>query len=378
MKKKGKVLVIKIGTTSLTKGTHSLCKQEMLRFVEELVSLREEGHQVLLVTSGAIAAGRELLGNPKVERSLPSKQMFASVGQSYLMNLWSELFALFKIHVGQILLTREDFNDRQRYLNIRSTLSSLLSQQVIPIINENDTVATDEIKVGDNDTLSALVASLIAADQLILLTDQPGLYTANPDTDPKAELIPVVKKIDDSIRALAGGTRKTLGLGTGGMGSKVQAAYLASQNGIPTLITSLSTPHLLKEIVQGKKVGTLFLAETSFRESHKRWLISKKPQGILFLDQGAQKHVCQHGASLLPVGIAKIEGSFSRGATLELRSLTNQQLAVGISNYSSEEIQQLLGIQSEMIEEILGYSYGEEVIHRDQMALLHYESLSSN
>lgn len=360
-------LVIKLGTSTLTQGTKQLSRRYMLEMARQIIHLREEGKQVILVTSGAVAAGRELLGHPTVESHWPSKQMFASAGQGRLMQIWADLFALFNVHVGQLLLTRGDFSNRERYLNIRDTLHCLLKHEVLPIINENDTVATKNIRVGDNDNLAALIANLVAADRLILLTDQQGLYTADPRQNPTATLIPVVKHIDDSILNLAGGSSPSLGLGTGGMITKVQAAQLASQSGTSTIIASSATPNVLIEIAEGKSLGTLFQAETTPRESRKRWLLSEKHQGIIHIDEGATQKLSYAGASLLGVGIIRTTGQFERGSIVQLQSPSQQPIAVGMVNYGNQEIQKLLGSHSKHIEDILGYSHGSEIIHRDNM-----------
>ncbi|MFI0435475.1 MAG: glutamate 5-kinase [Parachlamydiaceae bacterium] len=367
--------VIKLGTSTLTEGTKKLSRRSMLEMARQIVYLREEGKQVILVTSGAVAAGRELLGHPTVERYWPSKQMFASVGQGRLMQMWADLFALFNVNVGQLLLTRDDFSNRERYLNIRDTLDCLLKHNVLPIINENDTVATKNIRVGDNDNLAALIANLIAADRLILLTDQQGLYTADPRQNPDATLIPLVKHINDAILNLAGGSSASLGLGTGGMVTKVQAAQLASQTGTSTIIASSSIPNALIEIAQGQSLGTLFVAETTRRESRKRWLLSEKSQGTILIDEGAAYKLRHDGASLLAVGIMQIAGSFERGAIVQLMSPGNELIAVGMVNYGNQEIQKLLGSHSKHIEDILGYSYGSEIIHRDNMTRIKTRAL---
>lgn len=367
---KAQKVVVKMGTSTLTRGTKTLSRKGMLDLVRQMALLHEEGHQIVLVSSGAIAAGREVLDHPSLSRTLPSKQMFAAVGQRKLMEVWAELFGLYEIPVGQLLLTREDFTDRQRYLNIRNTLAALLQHRVIPIINENDTVATEEIKVGDNDTLSALVSNMIYADLLILLTDQQGLYTADPRVCSDAQLIPLVERIDDSTRALAGGSSKVLGLGTGGMITKIEAAYLASHSGTPTVIASSSLPDVLADIIKGQPIGTRFLAQTTPKESRKRWLISKKVQGFLYVDEGASQRLSKKGASLLSVGITKVKQTFERGAIVQICSAKEKPLAIGIVNYSSAEIEKILGVKSIQIELHLGYTYGPEVIHRDNMVLL--------
>jgi len=345
----------------------------MLEIVRQIALLHEQGKQVVIVTSGAVAAGREVLRHPTVERHLPSKQMFAAVGQGRLMQIWAELFALFDIHVGQLLLTRGDFSNRKRYLNIRDTLVCLLSHRVLPVINENDTVATKEIRVGDNDNLAALVANLIAADRLILLTDQQGLYTADPRYNSEAKLISVVKHINEGIFNLAKGPAAGLGLGTGGMATKIEAAQLAARSGTPTIIASANHPDILNEIVAGKQIGTLFLAETNAKESRKRWLLSEKAQGMIHVDAGAAKKLSTSGASLLPIGITKTNHSYERGAVVQLIAPNGQAVAIGITNYGSCDIEKLIGIHSKHIEDILGYTYGPEVIHRDNLARIQQE-----
>ena len=361
-------IVVKVGTSTLTNGTKNLSRRAMLDIARQIAELHENGKQVILVTSGAVAAGREILRNPKEEHAMPFKQMLAAVGQVRLMQIWSELIGVYDIPVGQVLMTRSDFSNRQRYLNVRDTLQSLLHHRVIPIINENDTVATEEIKVGDNDNLSALVSNLIAADLLILLTDQQGLYTADPRYTPDAKLIQTVEHIDESIFALAGGS--TTGLGTGGMSTKIQAAKLAAQSGTATIIASAKVPDVLSQISNGQQIGTKFLVEISPKESRKRWLLSEKSQGSIFLDKGAEQHVRNQGASLLPAGITGTDSTFDRGAIIRLFSQDKAPIGVGISNYSSQEIQKIQGMKSDLIESKLGYTYGDEVVHRDDMVIL--------
>lgn len=369
-----KKIVVKFGTSALTCGTKKLSRRHILEFVRQIAQLHETGTQVVIVTSGGIAAGREIITNAIVDRTVPLKRMFAAVGQGRLMQVWSEMFALFEIVVGQVLLVRDDFSDRIRYLNMRDTLSSLLAHRIIPIINENDAVATEKIKVGDNDNLSALVANLISADLLVLLTDQEGLYTADPRHHPDASLIKVIEDIDDSVRALAGGASKA-GLGTGGMITKVEAAYLATQSGTPTAIVSAWTPNILPDVVQGISHGTLFLAKTTPRENRKRWLLSKKCEGVIEIDKGAERKLCNAGASLLAVGIKKTISPFDRGSIVKIVSEEGTPLAVGMTNYSSKEIQMLIGAKSAKIESLLGYSYGTEIVHRDNMTFLKSKGL---
>lgn len=360
-----KRIVVKVGTSTLTQGGKKLSNAFMLELARQLAHLHTEGNQVILVTSGAIAAGRELLQHPTIDRSLPSKQMFSAIGQVQLMQTWTLLFSQFNIHVGQLLLTREDLSNRKRYLNARDTINCLLQHKVVPIINENDSVATKEIRVGDNDNLAALVANLIGADMLILLTDQQGLYTADPRLNPEAELISVVKHIDDQIFALAKGSSSALG--TGGMTTKLEAAQKASQCGTQTFIASSALPNVLIDISAGKKIGTLFQTEITPQESRKRWLLSEKRQGVIHVDEGAAAKILQHGASLLPSGITRTSHSFERGAIIHIEGPSNKPLAAGITNYGNEEIRQLIGVHSDRIEDVLGYSYGLEIVHRTNM-----------
>lgn len=365
-----KRVVIKLGTSTLTKGTKQLSRHVMLEMARQAFALYEKGLDVVIVTSGAVAAGREILQFPKLDPLLPNKQMLASVGQVHLMHIWKEMFAIFGVAVGQVLLTRSDFTNRNRYLNMRDTFSCLLKHRVIPIINENDTVATEEVKVGDNDNLSAHVANLIAADLLILLTDQQGLFTADPRSNPDATLISEVAEIDDTIVALAGGAAKALGLGTGGMMTKIEAARLATQGGIPALIASSAISDVLIKIYSGEKIGTYFKAPTTPRESRKRWLLSEKPQGCIDIDLGACNKLLKDGASLLAVGVKKVTMPFERGSIIQINSLENKPIAIGITNYSSQDIEKIMGKQSDEIEKVLSYSYGDAIIHRDNMVVV--------
>lgn len=372
---KTKKIVVKVGTSTLTQGEKKLSQKYMLELTRQLATLHERGNQIVLVTSGAIAAGRELLQHPIVDRGLPSKQMFSAIGQVQLMHIWSHLFSLYEIHVGQILLTRDDLSNRKRYLNARDTLSCLLQHQVIPVINENDSVATKEIRVGDNDNLAALVANVIGADLLLLLTDQKGLYTADPRMNPKAELISVVKHIDEAIFSLARGSSTTLG--TGGMTTKLEAAKKATQCGTPTVIASSAIPNVVIDICEGKQIGTSFLTDVTPQESRKRWLLAEKMQGSIHIDAGAVAKISEHGASLLPSGITQTSQVFDRGAIVHLVGPSAKPIAVGITNYSSQEIQKLIGMHSNQIEDILGYSYGVEIIHRSDMTRIKSKEESS-
>lgn len=254
-------IVIKLGTSSLTNGTKQLSRPHMVEFARQISRLHEEGHEVVLVCSGAIAAGREMLPHTKLGTSLPPKQMLASVGQVRLMQIWTELFGIYGVLISQILLIRSDFSDEKRYLNAQNTFNALLSHRVLPIVNENDTVATEEITVGDNDNLSALVAKLIEADLLMLLTDQEGLYTADPRKDPNATLISNVETIDANILSLGTGSSHPEGLGRGGMATKIEAARLATQSGTKTAIVGYWVNNAILDIAAGKTLGTQFSAQ---------------------------------------------------------------------------------------------------------------------
>jgi glutamate 5-kinase len=361
-------IVVKLGTSVLTNNTRQLNRQRMLEIVQQVAGLYQQGYEMVVVSSGAMAAGRERLGFPDLGRSVPARQMLSAVGQGRLLHLYSQLFDLFEIVVGQVLLTRDDLGNRTRYLNARDTLTTLIERRIIPIINENDTTATHEIKVGDNDNLSAMVASLLEADLLVILTDQPGLFTADPRQDSSARLIPQVAHIDEATWALAGGT--ATGLGTGGMVTKIQAAQLAGRSGVATIIASGSEPNVLARIISGEGLGTRFEAVNSHLEGRKRWLLAEKPRGTVIVDAGAAKKLLKGGASLLPVGVTDVESNFERGEALAVVAPDGVKIAHGLTNYASGELRKLRGAQSGQIVEILGYTYGDAVIHRNNMVLL--------
>jgi glutamate 5-kinase len=361
-------LVVKLGTSTLTGGTRALHRQRMLEIVQQVARLHQAGHEMVVVSSGAVTAGRERLGFPDLGRSLPAKQMLSAVGQGRLMHLYSQLFDLFDIAVGQVLLTRDDLADRARYLNIRDTLQTLIERRIIPIINENDTTATHEIRVGDNDNLSALVANLLEANLLLILTDQPGLFTADPRTDSAARLIPQVARIDEQVVALAGGAGS--GIGTGGMATKIQAAQLASRSGVTTIIASGKEPDVLTRIAAGEALGTRFEPVVSHLESRKRWLLADHPRGHLTVDAGAAAKLLKGGASLLPVGVTAVTGEFERGETVAVHAPDSRAIAHGLSSYSSADAARLCGVKSAQIAEILGYTYGDALIHRNNLVVL--------
>lgn len=371
-----RTIVVKVGTSTLTQATRHLSKPIMLEIVRQVATLHHEGHRMILVTSGAMAAGREQLKQNGFPAFLPVKQMLCAVGQSQLMRLYSDLFGLYEVQVGQVLVTGDDLRrNRTRYLNARDTLNTLLAYQIVPIINENDTVAVDEIKVGDNDNLSALIASIVNADLLLLLTDREGLYDKDPRQFPDAKRVEVVTQINDTIRSSANG-HSSSGLGIGGMQTKIQAAELAGRSGIETVIGNGSTRDIILRIVNGESLGTRFLPSAPRVESRKRWLLSEPAQGKLMVDSGAVKVLFKNGASLLPVGVRQVEGQFPRGAIVAVEDFDGNKLAHGLTNYDSDELRRLCGVKSDQIEVVLGYTYGDEAVHRDNLALLQREKIN--
>jgi len=358
-------VVVKVGTSTLTNGGRTLSRPTMLDICQQVVQLREQGHQVILVCSGSVAAGREVLGKQNIASTVSTRQMLSSVGQVRLMHTWAELFGIYHHTVGQVLLGRGDCTHRRRYLNVRDTLESLLTHGVIPIINENDPVATEELCFGDNDNLAALVANLIGGDLLILVTDQEGLFTGDPRTDPQAQLIPHLDTVSEKImRSVPPNTRSELG--TGGMWTKLEAAKLASESGTPTIISSLKQPQLLLRAVKGDTVGTR-IAATTKREGRKRWLLTERSAGTLHIDGGAAHNIRTQGASLLPVGIRLVKGHFERGAIIDVQDPQGKICARGVASYGSEEIQRIQGRKTSEHEAELGYSRGDAVVHRDNM-----------
>jgi len=362
-------LVIKLGTSTLTAGGAQLNPARMVELVRQMAHLRQMGHQVILVSSGAMAAGRAALNFPQLPRHIPKKQMLAAIGQPRLMALYEQLFTLYAVTVAQVLLTRADLADRRRYLNSRNTLAALLEQNVIPIINENDTVATEEIRVGDNDNLSALVANLANADLLILLTDQTGLFTADPRRSADAQLVGEVRgEIPEALWEAAGGAANSLG--TGGMVTKLQAADLARRSGCAVVIANGSEREILPRVVTGEPIGTRFHPLVSAIESRKRYILSSgRAAGSVVVDDGAAKAL-RTGSSLLPVGMSAVEGSFERGDTVRVLDAAGHELARGLVNYAAADLTRLCRRHSAEIESILGYDYGDEVIHRDDLVLL--------
>lgn len=362
-------LVIKIGTSTLTAGTNRLSPPALVDLARQIANLRTAGNEVVLVTSGAVATGREALGFPQLPKDIPAKQMLAAVGQPRLIAVYERIFALYGITVAQVLLTRADLDNRRSYLNARNTLSALLSHHLLPIVNENDTVATEEIRVGDNDNLSKLVANLIEADMLIPLTYQPGLFTADPRHDPAARLIRDVltDEIPPSLWVAARGMSS--GVGTGGMVTKLQAADLARRSGTTVIVAQGSDPEVLTRLAAGEHIGTRFRALDSAIDSRRRFLLAGSAAGCLAVDDGAAQAL-RRGGSLLPVGVAAVEGNFERGDTVRVLDSSGRELARGMVNYRAADLSRLLRRHSDDIEGLLGYHYGDEAIHHNDLVLL--------
>ena len=363
-----KRLVVKVGTNTLTAGGESLRRPRMIEMVRQVARLVQEGHEVALVSSGAIVAGREALQVGRDGKDIPFKQVLAAVGQVRLMQIWDQLFSLYEVTVAQTLLTRADLADRQRYLNARNTLLALLDRHVVPIINENDVVAVEEIKIGDNDNLSALVANLIDADLLILLTDQAGLYTADPRRDASATLITEVPVISEEIVALAAGAGTVRG--TGGMLTKVQAARVATESGVTVLVADGATENVLIRAAAGDSVGTRFPTSRTGLESRKRWILAGLAgRAIARIDAGAAVAL-KRGRSLLPAGVVEVKGPFDRGDSVNIVGPDGKTLGCGVVNYSASDLGRIKGCRSSQIAPLLGYHYGDEAIHRNNVVML--------
>ncbi len=363
-----KRLVVKVGTNTLTGGEDHLDRLAMMGVVRQIARLVRDGHQVALVSSGAIVAGRQALAVSRNGKDIPFKQVLAAVGQTRLMQMWDELFSKEDLLVAQTLLTRTDLADRQGYLNSRNTLLALLERQVVPVINENDVVATEEIKIGDNDNLSALVANLIDADLLILLTDQAGLYTADPRQNKAATLITEVPVISDDIMALAAGAGTARG--TGGMFTKLQAARLATESGVTVLVAGGTTEDILVRAVSGDAVGTRFPSNRTRMESRKRWILSGLAgKAAAHIDAGAVTALGR-GRSLLPAGLVNVRGPFDRGDSVNIVGPEGRSIGCGVANYSSADLERIKGCRSAEIGQILGYNFGDEVIHRNNVVML--------
>ena len=365
-------IVAKFGTSLLTGGTDRLDEDIMSRLVSQVAKLHQQGLEILIVSSGAIASGRHKLGLTKELRGIPFKQVLAAVGQSRLMYVYEQLFGQHNITVAQALLTKSDLSDRAGYLNARNTLLALLELRVMCVVNENDVVAVDEIqeaKFGDNDNLSAMVANLVDADLLLILTDTAGLYTADPHCYPDAQLIPQVDRIDAGITRLAADTPS--GLGTGGMITKIEAAKLATASGITVVMADGREPDVILRLAAAEAIGTCFWPLTDKLESRKRWMVSYlSTRSRLIVDSGAARALRKQKRSLLATGIKEVEGKFQRGDVVTIYDHKGSILGCGISNYSSADIDAIKGEHSRKIATLLGYDYGAEIVHRNNLVVL--------
>ena len=374
-------VVAKFGTALLTSGTSSLDTKMMAALAKQVAHLRADGVEVIVVSSGAIAAGRERLGLGDERRDIPFRQVLASVGQSHLMQTYDRLFAGHGIVVGQTLLTRRDLSDRLGYLNARNTLLALVDAGAVPIVNENDVVAVEEIEgalIGDNDNLSALVANLVDADLLAILTDTGGLHTADPRRDPDATLVERVERITPEIERLADDSGTPHGVG--GMITKLQAAKLATAGGANVVIANgherdalerLAGGDALERLVKGETIGTLFPAASDRVESRKRWMLAGlSARGKIVVDAGAAKALTAQGKSLLPAGVRDVTGPFERGDAVSICEEQGRRIAIGITNYGHEDASAIRGVRSDRIEELLGHEYGAELVHRNNLVVL--------
>lgn len=360
--------VVKIGSALLTNDGQGLDQLAMASWVAQMVALKEEGIELVLVSSGAVAEGMVRMGLSVRPDTIPALQACAAIGQMGLVQAYESHFRGHGVQTAQVLLTHDDLADRQRYLNARSTLRTLMSWGVLAVINENDTVATDEIRFGDNDTLAALVANLVEAEALIILTDQEGMFDRDPRQNPDAVMLPEVQAMDERLLTMAGGGGL---LGRGGMVTKVRAARLAARSGCATVIASGRGEDILVRLKQGEALGTLLLPEQDRLAARKQWLAGHlQHAGRLVLDAGAVKALREGGRSLLPVGVRQVEGAFQRGEAVACVDEQGQSVAVGLVNYSAEETRRIAGHASERIEALLGYADAPELIHRDNMVLV--------
>ena len=366
-------LVVKCGTNVLTAGSERLDRDVMATIAAQIAAVRELGCEVILVTSGAIAAGRARLGQrASGPQHLTRRQVLAAVGQAQLFSYWDELLAGHGVTTAQALLTRGDLADRQGYLNARNTLLALLELGVVPIVNENDVVSIEEIQdaaIGDNDNLSAQVANLVDADLLLILTDTAGLYTADPATDPDARLIEHVDHIGPAIEEAAAGQAGQRG--TGGMATKIEAARLATQSGAHVVIADGREPDVAPRAVRGEAVGTHFLPTVDRLESRRRFMLSRlRERGRITVDEGAARALVRDGKSLLPAGIVSASGDFARGDVVRVETREGEHIASGTTNYAAGDVARIRGLHSDRIEEALGYDYGDEVMHRNNLVLV--------
>jgi glutamate 5-kinase len=362
-----KRVVIKIGSGVIS-NTAGLEKSQIEAIAKDVCGLLDRDLEVIIVSSGAVAAGKGQLGIVGRPQTIPQKQAAAAIGQTRIIRDYKETFQGLNYNVAQVLLTRDDLSNRRRYLNARNTVMTLLEYGVTPIVNENDTVVVEEIRFGDNDNLSALVTTLVEADLLIILSDVDGFYDRDPTDDPTAQLIPIIERVTPDIEALGGNSNGDLG--TGGMSTKLKAAKRAALSGVGTLIVNGRTPDILNRIFAGEEVGSYFLPAQSKLTAKKHWIaFSKKPRGKLLVDEGGQRAIVKTGKSLLPSGICGVEGGFERGDAVRLCNRDGEEFARGVISYSLAETLQIMGKQCAEIKETLGYKYRDEVVSRDNLVL---------
>lgn len=365
---KAKRIVVKIGSSLLTAGGKGLNKTAIADWVAQMANIDLQGKEVLLVSSGAVAEGVSKLGLQQRPNTLHELQAAASVGQMGLAQVFENNFQLHKLHSAQVLLTHDDLSDRQRYLNARSTLLTLLDFGVVPVINENDAVATDEIRFGDNDTLAALVANLVEAELLIILTDQAGLFDSDPSINSAAQLIPNISVNDKLLDEVAGESRS--GLGRGGMYTKVRAARLAARSGAATVIVSGSADNIIESVISGDEIGTYLIPDVEPLAARKQWLAGQlQIRGQLVLDAGAINSLINAGKSLLAVGVKSVSGEFSRGDLVSCHTEDGAEVARGLVNYNSKDCEIIAGKASADFEKLLGYADDAELIHRDNLVI---------
>lgn len=362
-------IVIKVGTSTITYGNGNMNLTRMEKLARELSDLHNEGREILLVTSGAVAAGVTRLGRRDYPKTLPLKQAMAAVGQGALLHLYDKFFAEYGKYIAQVLLTKDDFDERLRYLNARNTLTTLLQLGTIPLINENDTVVVEEIKFGDNDTLSALVAEIVDADLLIILTDIDGLYDEDPRANPEAILYQELEKMPTLIeKDLRGRGNK---FSSGGMYTKLLAARMVMSSGIPMVVANGSDAGAVRSIIEGERVGTLFKPRESKMRARKRWIaFGSQSHGALLIDTGAVEALQKKGRSLLPSGVVEIQGDFERGNVVSVQNMEGMEIGRGMVNYSSEEINSIMGRKTSEIVKILGTKDYDEIIHRNNLTLI--------
>ncbi len=366
---KAKRVVVKVGSAILTVD-RGLNQEVVANLAREISFLHNSGREVILISSGAVAAGKRKLGvEDSVDLTIKQKQALAAVGQSRLMHDYDEAFGKYHKNIAQILLTHSDLADRKRYLNVRNTILSLFRFGVIPVINENDTVSTKELKFSDNDNLGALVANLIEADMFICLTDVDALYDSNPLTDRNAQPIYTVPEVTAEIEAMAGNSKSVLG--TGGMQSKINAAKMVSAGGGSSFIGPGRQKDILNHLFSGEMIGTFFLPQKEKMQSRKRWIAYVlKPKGTVVLDNGACTAICKSGRSLLPSGILEVAGDFEIGDSVQCLNVDREVVAVGLINFSAEGVEKIKGLHSDQISSILGHKESDEVMHRDNMVVL--------